>query len=757
MAQWQELLKLESALQSQVRRLYEGRFPTEIRHWLCHWIESQDWGSAAVVEDAARTCFQGLLEHLQEQWNRSIQENIILPGPNFSGMRDFVVENFQEQPMNLAALLSECLKEEKKILASVAESPTCSSPVMTSQWTQLDNKVSQMKLQISELKKEVKTLEGLNEKLDYIQKTWQSKVEQNVGLAQSQALVEQECQKRSIFINQTKHIVLQQLVTILNEASQIITTLTGVELPEWKRRQQLACIGGPEDTSLELLHKWFTAVADVLLAVREQLQKLQEQDQNYTNSSGLSTSIAEMDGFTRTLIRNLLTNALVVEKQPVMQNLLHRPLILKTGVRFKVTVRFLANLPAFKDQLKVKPVFDKDVEEVKTVSGFRLFDFTRDDSKVLDVDSPNGALMAAFEHMSLKEKKARTKGSCESPLTVTEELHIIRFVTVLHHAGEKFDIEASSLPVVVVSSSNQVPSAWASIMWFNMLSSREPMNLSLFINPPPLTWEQLAPLLSWQFLSVGQRPLDPDQLSMLHDKIVDNPDGLVHWTKFSKDESVWMWIDGILDLIKKHLADLWQDGYIMGFVSKQRTSSLLLNKPAGTFLIRFSESIRDGAITFSWVDHSNGEKHIHAVEPYTKKELSVLSLADAINHYTLTTPGRSSTNPLVYLYPDIPKESAFARYYKFSGPSSTNKNITEYVHRMLAVFSVNPTPPPSPPRDSPLMDIDMDINQTDSSQKLDEFLTDLLDFPEWSHLQTLPQERVADSVFTFQEHGSLTQ
>uniref|UniRef100_A0A3Q2QIR4 Signal transducer and activator of transcription n=1 Tax=Fundulus heteroclitus TaxID=8078 RepID=A0A3Q2QIR4_FUNHE len=728
MAQWQELLKLDSALQSQVRRLYEGRFPTEIRHWLCHWIESQDWGSAAVVEDAARTCFQGLLEHLQEQWNRSIQENIILPGPNFSGMRDFVVENFQEQPMNLAALLSECLKEEKKILASVSASPTCSSPVMTSQWTQLDNKVSQMKLQISELKKEVKTLEGLNEKLDYIQKTWQSKVEQNVGLAQSQALVEQECQKRSIFINQTKHIVLQQLVTILNEASQIITTLTGVELPEWKRRQQLACIGGPEDTSLELLHKWFTAVAEVLLAVREQLQKLQEQDQNYTNSSGLSTSIAEMDGFTRTLIRNLLTNALVVEKQPVMQNLLHRPLILKTGVRFKVTVRFLANLPAFKDQLKVKPVFDKDVEEVKTVSGFRLFDFTRDDSKVLDVDSPNGALMAAFEHMSLKEKKARTKGSCE----------------------------ASSLPVVVVSSSNQVPSAWASIMWFNMLSSREPMNLSLFINPPPLTWEQLAPLLSWQFLSVGQRPLDPDQLSMLHDKIVDNPDGLVHWTKFSKDESVWMWIDGILDLIKKHLADLWQDGYIMGFVSKQRTSSLLLNKPAGTFLIRFSESIRDGAITFSWVDQSNGEKHIHAVEPYTKKELSVLSLADAINHYTLTTPGRSSTNPLVYLYPDIPKESAFARYYKFSGPSSTNKNITAYVHRMLAVVSVNPTPPPSPPRDSPL-DIDMDNNQTDSSQKLDEFLTDLLDFPEWSHLQTLPQERVADSVFTFQEHGSLTQ
>uniref|UniRef100_A0A3Q2E7L3 SH2 domain-containing protein n=1 Tax=Cyprinodon variegatus TaxID=28743 RepID=A0A3Q2E7L3_CYPVA len=214
----------------------------------------------------------------------------------------------------------------------------------------------------------------------------------------------------------------------------------------------------------------------------------------------------------------------------------------------------------------------------------------------------------------------------------------------------------SSLPVVIVSSSNQVPSAWASIMWSNMVSTGEPMNLSLFLDPPALTWQQVAQLLNWQFLSVGRRGLDQDQLSVLQDKIMGR------WT-------VWMWIDGILDLIKKYLSELWKNGYIMGFVSKRRTSSLLLKKPTGTFLIRFSESIRDGAITFSWVDHSSGESHVHAVQPYTKKELSVLSLPDAINHYTLTTQGRSS-NPLLYLYPDIPKDSAFGSYYQVSGKES---------------------------------------------------------------------------------------
>ncbi|MED6283008.1 hypothetical protein CHARACLAT_004327, partial [Characodon lateralis] len=218
-----------------------------------------------------------------------------------------------------------------------------------------------------------------------------------------------------------------------------------------------------------------------------------------------------------------------------------------------------------------------------------------------------------------------------------------------------------------------------------------------------------------------------------------DPEGLVHWNKFSKDDSVWIWIDGILDLIKKHLSDLWQHGYIMGFVSKQRTSSLLQNKPTGTFLIRFSESIRNGAITFSWVDHSTGEKHVHAVEPYTKKELSVLSLPDAINHYTLSTQRRSS-NPLVYLYPDIPKDLAFGCYYTVPGPSSTNKNIKDYVQRRLAVVSINPTPPPSPPRDVPPMDIEtMDLN-TDFFQRLEEIWSDLLELPEWSNLQPFPQE-----------------
>ncbi|KAM7407848.1 hypothetical protein PAMA_003557 [Pampus argenteus] len=737
MAQWQELLKLDSELQDQVSQLYDRRFPREIRHYLSVCIENQDWDSAAVDENKANTCFHVLVASLEEQWNRCVQENHILQGPDFLGFRSHLQKNFKDEPLKMAAVLSECLKEEKKILAAASEVQGCIRPAEEQKWTkELDNKVDELRKQTLEIKKEIKSLEVLNENLDYIQKTWQSEVEQHVGLAKSSAFVEDECRKQLSFITQTKQMVLQQIMNILNLAKQIVETLTGVELPEWKQKLQMSCIGSPADTGLDHLQKWFTTVAEVLHQIHQELQKLQDQCKKYdiTDASSLPGP-AELEKFRLSLYKELLVNALVVEKQPIMASLPHRPLVLKTKVRFTVTVRFLANLPEFKCRLKVKPVFDKDVQEVKTIKGYRRFDFTVDNSKVLDVDAPEGGLVAEFGHMSLKETTVRTKGSAENRLPVTEELHVIKFVTEFHYAGLECNIQASSLPLVVISSTNQVPSAWASVMWCNMLPAGELRNLSLFLNPPPLTWQQLSQALSWQFLSVGNRELNEDQISTLRDKIVDDPDDLVHWHKFSKNEGVWIWIDAILDLIKRHLVDFWREGSIMGFVSREKARLLLKDKPMGTFLLRFSDSIRDGAITFSYVDYSNGESYVHAVEPYTKTELLYTALPDIINNYTLIDEGNMTKNPLLYLYPDIPKDAAFGHHYK---TSTTPKNKHPYVRRNLSHMSDNPTPLPSPPQEKLVMDADTHM-EVDTFQTAIEYMEEN---------QTLFQELFPDS-FSF--------
>lgn len=53
-------------------------------------------------------------------------------------------------------------------------------------------------------------------------------------------------------------MVQLQIMKILEQAEQIVVVLTVVELPEWRRRQQMACLGCPADTRLDHLQKWYT-------------------------------------------------------------------------------------------------------------------------------------------------------------------------------------------------------------------------------------------------------------------------------------------------------------------------------------------------------------------------------------------------------------------------------------------------------------------------------------------------------------------
>lgn len=54
---------------------------------------------------------------------------------------------------------------------------------------------------------------------------------------------------------------------------------------------------------------------------------------------------------------------------------------------------------------------------------------------------------------------------------------------------------------------------------------------------------------------------------------------------------------------------------------------------------------------------------MHSVKPYTKSDLASISLPNVIRDYTLTAAEKVPVNPLIYLYPDIPKDEAFSRYY----------------------------------------------------------------------------------------------
>ncbi|KAK5610465.1 Signal transducer and activator of transcription 1-alpha/beta [Crenichthys baileyi] len=711
MAQWCQLQMLECKYLEQVDQLYDDSFPMDIRQYLSRWIESIDWDTVAVQDSLATIRFHDLLAQLDDQHSRFALESNFLQQHNFRKIKRNLQDRFQEDPVTMAMIISRNLKEEQKILACAKEAEqegegTVSAMVVEKQ--KLDNKVKDLKDKVQFLDQLLKNLEDLQDDYDFKMNTLKNR--ENELNAISVKELEREkfnTARMCIELKQKRHDVVSFLTELLNLTQSLIQDLISEELPEWKQRQQIACIGGPPNACVDQLQNWFTAVAEALQQARQHLKKMLELEQKFTyENDPISQKKTHLENRALELLKNLLSNSLVVERQPCMPTHPQRPLVLKTGVQFTVKLRFLVKLQEFNYQLKVKAMFDKDVTEKK---GFRKFNILGTNTKVMNMEESNGSLAAEFRHLQLKEQKLAGNRTNEGPLIVTEELHSLSFESELHlnQSGLYIKLEAMALPLVVISNVCQLPSGWASILWYNMLTT-EPKNLKFFLSPPAAKWSQLSEVLSWQFSSVTKRGLNQEQLNMLADKLLGakaqrNPDGFIPWTKFCKSANekafpFWLWIEGILDLIKRHLLCLWNDGCIMGFISKEREKGLLSNKCPGTFLLRFSESSKEGAITFTWIEHDVHDKPVyHSVEPYTKKELSAVSLPDIIRTYKVMAVENIPENPLRFLYPDIPKDKAFGKYYP--KPSETeepmdmeNTEKTGYMKtELISVSEVHPS------------------------------------------------------------------
>uniref|UniRef100_G1PF83 Signal transducer and activator of transcription n=1 Tax=Myotis lucifugus TaxID=59463 RepID=G1PF83_MYOLU len=669
MSQWYELQQLDAKFLEQVHQLYDDSFPMEIRQYLAQWLEKQDWEHAANDVSFATILFHDLLSQLDDQYSRFSLENNFLLQHNIRKSKRNLQDNFQEDPILMSMIIYNCLKEERKILENAqrfnqAQSGSIQGTVMLDKQKELDARVRAVKDKVMCIEQEIKTLEDLQDEYDFKCKTSQNREHEANGVAKSDQKQEQMLlQKMYLMLDNKRKEVVHKIIEVLNATELTQKALINDELVEWKRRQQSACIGGPPNACLDQLQSWFTVIAESLQQVRQQLKKLEELEQKYT-----------------------------YEHDPITKN--KQALSDRTFSLFQQLIqRLLVKLQELNYNLKVKVLFDKDVNERNTVKGskpfsylcpllsrFRKFNILGTHTKVMNMEeSTNGSLAAEFRHLQLKEQK---------------------------NAGNRTN-ETTSLPVVVISNVSQLPSGWASILWYNMLVT-EPRNLSFFLNPPCARWAQLSEVLSWQFSSVTKRGLNGDQLAMLGEKLLGpgaGPDGLIPWTRFCKENindknfPFWLWIESILELIKKHLLSLWNDGCIVGFISKERERALLKDQQPGTFLLRFSESCREGAITFTWVERpqNGGEPYFHAVEPYTKKELSAVTFPDIIRNYKVMAAENIPENPLKYLYPNIDKDHAFGKYYsrpkeaaepmEVDGPKGTGYIKTE----LISVSEVHPS------------------------------------------------------------------
>ncbi|XP_007937342.1 signal transducer and activator of transcription 4 [Orycteropus afer afer] len=675
MSQWNQVQQLEIKFLEQVDQFYDDNFPMEIRHLLAQWIENQDWEVASNNETMATILLQNLLIQLDEQLGRVSKEKNLLLIHNLKRIRKVLQGKFHGNPMHVAVVISNCLREERRILAAAnmpVQGPlekSLQSSLVSERQRNVEHKVAAIKNSVQMTEQDTKYLEDLQDEFDYRYKTIQTmdQGDKNNVLMNQEVLTLQEMLNSLDF---KRKETLGKMTQIVNETDLLMNTMLIEELQDWKRRQQIACIGGPLHNGLDQLQNCFTLLAESLFQLRRQLEKLEEQSTKMTYE-GDPIPLQRVHLLERVtfLIYNLFKNSFVVERQPCMPTHPQRPMVLKTLIQFTVKLRLLIKLPELNYQVKVKASIDKNISTLSN----RRFVLCGTHVKAMSIEeSSNGSLSVEFRHLQPKEMKssAGSKGN-EGCHMVTEELHSITFETQICLYGLTIDLETSSLPVVMISNVSQLPNAWASIVWYNV-STNDSQNLVFFNNPPSATLSQLLEVMSWQFSSYVGRGLNSDQLNMLAEKLTvlsSYSDGHLTWAKFCKEHlpgksfTFWTWLEAILDLIKKHILPLWIDGYIMGFVSKEKERLLLKDKTPGTFLLRFSES-HLGGITFTWVDHSeNGEVRFHSVEPYNKGRLSALPFADILRDYKVIMAENIPENPLKYLYPDIPKDKAFGKHY----------------------------------------------------------------------------------------------
>ncbi|KAF1406431.1 Signal transducer and activator of transcription 2, partial [Spheniscus magellanicus] len=361
----------------------------------------------------------------------------------------------------------------------------------------------------------------------------------------------QALQAKLQILDRQRREVLAQMQQLLGR-SETLQDFLQQELGAWRERQQRACLGATVDTHLRLLETWFTELGQGLFQLLQLLRALGDLRQKVTyERDPLKAETPLLEQRLRELLIYLLQRAFVVEQQPSMPNACKRPLVLRTASKFSVRARLLICLHDRNHRMEAKIHIDRSGPP-----GFRKFNILTSNSKTLLAgDSPQDGLICDFQYLTLKEQKDSrsgkgSKGAGEGPLVVTEELHLITFTLAYAYCGLELELETSTLPFVIISNNNQLSSAWASILWFNMLSTdpkasgtppwpcaappcprpccsppRLPLPWSwcpdqqFFSTPPPAPWPRLAEVLSWQFESVAERGLSREHLLMLAEKL----------------------------------------------------------------------------------------------------------------------------------------------------------------------------------------------------------------------------------------------
>ncbi|XP_059486030.1 signal transducer and activator of transcription 5B isoform X2 [Neocloeon triangulifer] len=707
MSLWTKAQTLTGDALQQVRAVYGEHFPIEVRHFLAGWIEEKMWQDIdpdnPAHEPYVNELVRSMIQELDNKANNMNTEELFLTRLKLTEAANMFRNRYSQNPGSLIRIIRHCLNTEIKLVQQVENAWGDGSSTAANQSSLPQASAARVMEQQQPLLHPVGNPQDvvqaeINQQLEYLRLRTQKTGEECRRIEQEQeafALQYHECTKLnahlqhlgtlprtpenlemeeklkqqknvlSNLLNQKVANVIQfriQLADQLKETVGILHTLQARvlddELIRWKREQQLAGNGSCFNSNLDSIQEWCEALAEIIWMNRQQIKEADRLKQKLAfEPPGVIDILPSLNSQITQLLSSLVTSTFIIEKQP--------PQVMKTNTRFTSTVRLLVggklNVHMTPPQVKVSIISESQANSLlkndKTAKGDASGEILNN-TGTMEYHQATRQLSVSFRNMQLKKIKRAEKKGTES---VMDEKFSLLFQSQFSVGGGElvFQVWTLSLPVVVIVHGNQEPHAWATVTWDNAFAEggRAP-----FVIPDKVAWHLVAEALNMKFKAATGRSLTEENLRFLGEKafrsgnsqLQDYSSLLLSWSQFCKEPlpernfTFWEWFYAVMKLTREHLRGPWVDGAILGFVRKKQAEEMLATCSIGTFLLRFSDS-ELGGVTIAWVEH--GE--VFMLQPFTSKDFAIRSLADRI----------SDLSHLVFLYPDIPKDQPFGKYY----------------------------------------------------------------------------------------------
>ncbi|XP_061159867.1 inactive phospholipase C-like protein 2 [Syngnathus typhle] len=717
MAVWIQAQQLQGDALHQMQSLYGQHFPIEVRHYLSQWIESQLWDNMDLEnpqeEFKAKRLLDGLIQELQNKAEHQVGEDGFLLKIKLGHYASQLKSTYDRCPLELVRCIKHILYTEQRL---VREATNCSSPVgglldsMSQKYQQINQAFEELRLLTQDTENDLRKLQH-NQEYFIIQYQESLRIQAQLSslatlppadrqlrepaLLNKRATVEAWLTREANTLQKYRLDLAEKHQKTLQLLRKQQTVILDDELIQWKRRQQLAGNGGPPEGGMDILQSWCEKLAETIWQNRQQIRRAEHLRQQLPIPGPIEDLLNELNSTITDIISALVTSTFIIEKQP--------PQVLKTQTKFAATVRLLVggklNVHMNPPQVKATIISEQQAKALLKNEN------TRNDSSgeilnnncVMEYHQTTGTLSAHFRNMSLKRIKRSDRRGAES---VTEEKFTILFESQFSVGGNElvFQVKTLSLPVVVIVHGSQDNNATATVLWDNAFA--EPGRVP-FLVPDKVLWPQLCEAINMKYKAEVQsnRGLSEENLVFLAQKafgscstsIEDDRNMTMTWSQFNRESlpgrnfTFWQWFDGVMELTKKHLKPHWNDGAILGFVNKQQAQDMLMSKPNGTFLLRFSDS-EIGGVTIAWVaenPNKAGERMVWNLMPYTTKDFTIRSLADRI----------SDLNHLLFLYPDRPKDDVFSKYYTPPLSKAVDGYVKPQIKQVVPEFTTaNPDP-----------------------------------------------------------------